>query len=283
MDEVIPCGWVDGRCMSSLKDKSDRCKNKPLHHEDFCRIHSETHKYDKKLLKEKSNTDSDVVMAYIDMIIDNFDREIKKNIESLDTNNIYNLLGLNDSWRDIDIMYWIKLDDTMWDIRTISRTFAMQINQSELSNPCPIFPENPFTRKKIGVTELFYLRDRLDVLKTIDKKLEINIALESFLKFPAKFLENLSNDKNQYSVTTKVVEKLSKTLRYKMINYKDSQGRYCGYWVKKETPKSIFEKYYDEYITANILVNNVYILLDTPSYRKVINKISNLDPEEYNI
>jgi hypothetical protein len=111
--------------------------------------------------------------------------------------------------------------------------------------------------------------------------LNVHISLAKFLSLPEKFLNSIRNDKSQYNASIKIIRKFSTTMRYKMINYKDSQGRYCGYWVKKSTQLSQFEKCYNEIITATVMFNNTYVLYDTPMYRKIINTINRLTPEEY--
>jgi hypothetical protein len=280
--------WSDKRCMSTLKGKLDRCKRNPIKNNDFCKTHCEEHIYDEKFLQDKKliHSDDDVVNKYLDLIVDNFCDELTKKQKYLDDNFIHGLIGLNDSWSEIPFMYWFKCDDTFWDIRSLVKILAMQLNQSELEKPFPIFPENPFTRKKFSIAELRSLNSRIELLKTFHRppnteELNVNIALSKFLTIPDKLLNSVRNERSQYSASIKIINRLSTSLRYKMINYKDSQGRYCGYWVKKTTQVSQFEKYYNEIVTATVMYNNLYVLLDTPMYRKIINTLNKLVPEEY--
>ena len=277
--------WSDKRCMSSLKGKSDRCRNKQLHGNDFCKTHSKECIYNREFLNEKSkiHCGTDALDKYLNVIVDEFSNGIKNKVSYLDEQFIHGLIGLNDSWSEVPFIYWCKFGNTWWDIRTLVRTLAMQLNQSELEKPLPIFPENPFTRQKFSVEELYGLRDNiLSLQKLVDPNdFNVHISLTKFLSLPEKFLNSIRNDKSQYNVATKIIRKFSTTMRYKMINYKDSQGRYCGYWVKKSVQLSPFEKCYNEIITATVMFNNIYVLFDTPMYRKIINTINRLTPEEY--
>lgn len=277
--------WSDKRCMSSLKGKSERCKKKQLRGDDFCKTHSIERIYNKEFLNEKTkiHCGTDALDKYLNIVTDEFSHCIENQVKYLDEQFIHGLIGLNESWVEIPFIYWCKFGDTWWDIRTLMRTLAMQLNQSELEKPFPIFPENPFTRKKFSVSELYCLRDHILSLKqSVDPtELNVHISLTKFLSLPEKFLNSIRNDKSQYNVSTKIIRKFSTTMRYKMINYKDSQGRYCGYWVKKTVQLSPFEKCYNEIITATVMFNNIYVLFDTPMYRKIINTINRLTPEEY--
>lgn len=277
--------WSDKRCMSSLKGKTDRCKNRQMHGDDFCNTHSIERIYNKELLNEKTNlyNRTDALDKYLNLITNEFDNCIKNHVKYLDEQFIHGLIGLNDSWNEIPIIFWCKFGNTWWDIRTLIRTLAMQLNQSELEKPLPIFPENPFTRQKFSVSELYCLRDHIQSLNQFvdPNELNVHISLTKFLSLPEKFLNSIRNDKSQYNVSTKIIHKFSTTMRYKMINYKDSQGRYCGYWVKKSVQLSPFEKCYNEIITATVMSNNIYVFFNTPIYRKIISNINRLTPEEY--
>lgn len=290
--------WSEKQCMSSVKCNRDRCKKFALKNNDFCQLHNASHVYNEELLSKKSAEyiETKAVDKYLNLIVNKFKTELIAKEKCMDENYSHGLLGLNDSWKEIPLIYWYKHGDVWWDIRTLTKTIAMQLNQSELEKPYPIFPENPFTRKKFTVNELFSLRSRINILQNINKnsmvspaeqsgdvKININIALAKFLTFPEKLLDTIRNECSQYSASEKIIRKFSTCLRYKMINYKDSQGRYCGYWVAKRTPKSDFEKCYDEIVTATVMFNNVYVLFDTPAYRKMINKMVKLEQEEYEI
>ena len=277
--------WSDKRCMSSCKGVDGRCKNKQLNGYDFCKKHMENGKYSKEFLKEKMKIHKDdiIVDKYLDLVVDSFDSCLKEKCKYLDDNFMHCLFGLNDTWNDVPFIYWYKCDNTWWDIRTFVQTITMQINQSELEKPYPLFPENPFTRQKLEVYELINLRNHIKIIKECDTKFKIHISLQKFLSLTDKCLEGIRKTKTQYNTSVKIIDKLSKTLRYKMINYKDSQGRYCGYWVESSEQLSVFEKCYNDIMPATILTNDMYILLNTPIYRKMLDLMLRLPQEEYNI
>jgi hypothetical protein len=75
-------------------------------------------------------------------------------------------------------------------------------------------------------------------------KLTITLSLKLFLNsndINLYYNEALNN--NNYSPT--MLNFFQKKMRYKLSNSKDSSGHYTGYWTKKTTKKSQFEKLYD--------------------------------------
>lgn len=271
--------WNDGKCMSLLRGKKERCKNRVTPNNDFCKMHKEIHTYDPSILFN-GNIENE---KYINLFVEQFDEKLKEFQKYLDNEYLHGLLGLNNSWGEVPLMYWYKLDNSWWDIRSLLQIFASQLNQSELERPFPVFPFNPFNRNKISVEELINLKKHIDFLKSFvpSEELHVNIALEIFLQFPERFLNTIRNQKIQYNVATKIIDKFSQTLRYRIINYKDSQGRYCGYWIDCETDETEFEKCYHKIINSFVSLHGTYILMDTPNYRRLRRMIDKLTPEEY--
>lgn len=282
--------WSDGICMSNVNGKNIRCKNKIHDNNDFCRVHMKQHIYSEQLLKEKTCDDEKETLVddYLENIINNFDIMINEKCNILNNDFMYNLIGLENDWKNVPFMYWIQIDNMWWDIRTLSSTFAAQINQSELERPLPIYPENPFNRNKLSIEDLQKLKEQLEFINNVSKqnKISINIALKHFLSFPTSLMKSLLKDKKQYTMSVKIINKFSDKLRYKMINCKDSQGKYCGYWVTISEPLSEFEKCYDKIIHAMVVLNsgNGQMMFSRLSYRNIthtINMLGRLKPEEY--
>jgi hypothetical protein len=273
------CKIDDGICMSNLKYKTNRCKNRHLLNNDFCFKHVKNYKHNDDAIQKiiKTIDKNEIEDEYLDMILEEFEITQRETIKYFDENYNHGLLGLNDSWNEIPMMYWYKLDNCWWDIRTLIRTISSQLNQSELEKPFPIFPENPFNRNKIGLDDITNIKHKIKKLN-----LEPNIALKHFLSFTTKFLIKIREEENQYNAAVKIIKKLEKNLRYKMINYKDSQGRYCGYWVESDTKKSEFENCYEVLKDAAVFIDGMWLFIDSPLYRKNLKKINKLEEEYYN-
>jgi len=241
---------------------------------------------DKVILEQKENQSNkhvDKLMTiYIDIIINKFKKVYKEKISELNDKYEYCLLGLNNSWDDIPFYYWIYIDKMWWDIRTLNNTFTSQLNQTELENPYPIYLENPFTRNKISIDEISKIKYHNNVLKKY-VNLDVHISLEKFIDLSKKILDNIHRTTNQYDTACKIIKQFSKTLRFKTINYKDSQGRYCGYWVDKKEPLSTFETYYRKAISVSMIPeNNIHPFFSAFIYQNVFKIMDELDKEEYN-
>lgn len=271
----------------SLTSSDERCKKKPTKGNDFCQSHIKKHHYCDESIQNirKEIKDDKYENEYIDLIFDNFDKCRKNAIKYLDENYQHCLLGLSDSWNDVPFMYWYKCDNMWWDIRSLIKIFAQQLNQSELEKPFPIFIENPFTRKRISLDDIHKLRDYFSGLpKTSGDNcnMRINKALNKFINFTNAQLNVISLHTTQYTQSNEINRLFCKSLRYKMINYKDSQGRYCGYWVNINTPPTEFEMCYNEITTATLLFNDAFVI-DTPIYRHIVKLLNSIPKEEYEL
>lgn len=257
-----------------LKNKNIRCRNKPMHNCEFCRIH--------RILQEKKNDDKQLDKS-VEILLCQYNNELSDVIKFMDDNFLYCLIGLNNSWKEIQLIYWYKIDGLWFDIRTLARTMACNLNQSDMDKPYPLYPENVFTRNRFDVAELLDFKKRLDYLKQIvpEEEFKFNIALNKFLSFKDRTLQIFRNEEDQYKLQVGIINRFSQTMRYKLINYKDQQGRYCGYWVSNNTPKSRFEKCYNKIIDASILLHNTNILIDSATYRNSVRRINRLEKEEY--
>jgi hypothetical protein len=278
--------WTIDQCVA-VKKSGLRCKNKPIHNKDFCKCHSNEHVYDTKIMKQyrKEQNQSEIDKLsdkYLDLVMEKFCVKLVNNIRELDKNYSHCLFGIYNSWKEIPFIYWIFIDNMWWDIQMLNKTFSSQLNQTELEKPYPTYLENPFTRNKISISDIKKIRDFNDALKT-HTNIKINIALDTFTHMSNKILNDIKNTKQQYELSGKIIKQFSKVLRFRMINYRDSQNRYCGYWVNKKEQLSKFEKCYDEIVTATLFVDNFFVLIDSPAYRKIVMALSNLRQEEYDI
>lgn len=270
--------WIEHLCMSEVKGKNIRCKNKIVSDCDFCKVHSKNHVYCDKILEGKKILNiTELQKEYVKLVINKFDEKLKNKISEMDTKYLHGLIGINNSWGDVQYIYWFKINDIWWDIRTLCKIIAAQLNQTELENPYPIFPENPFTRKKFTISELRALDTQIRTLKRIKIVIDINIALERFLSFTDNQLNTILKQTDQYTAANIIISLLEKKLRFKMINYRDSQGRYCGYWVPVLEPKTNFENCFRFVRTMSILAESNMV---TPFYRSKIQELCTFPSDE---
>lgn len=235
----------DDFCMSWLNsnNKDIRCTRKVCKESDFCQYHKRYSKYMPNIIKNKNI-----------------------NYQELDDKFPETLLGIYESWKDISEIYWIELNKKWWDIRILLNMFANQLISSEMENPKPMYPHDPFTRRNFTPIELEKIKNKCKELK-----LNIYIGL-------AKFLESNINDIfiQEYGTSSKmsnfINDNLSKYLRYKIVNFKNSQNCYIGFWVNKCVPLSSFEKMYKLY---NSLPFQIYVMhIHGPIITDNINKIN---------
>ena len=158
----------------------------------------------------------------------------------LDDNYLHHLMYLKDSWSEVN--HKIKLDsnglECWWDIELLLMHFAEQLNSSNMGLPTPTWPSNPFNNVHFTKIQISYLYRRIKKLK-----LQVNYMVQELFNYLMTKLRYVKISKFRGCFITYVSHKY----RYKMINSKDSQQNYLGYWVKKDTPYSLFEQRYREY------------------------------------
>lgn len=211
----------------------------------------------------------------VNNIVNKFKELYNKKINALNSNHAIGLLGIYNSWIEIPIMYWFKMGKTWWDIRILINIYSAGINQSEMENPYPVYPTNPYTRKLVDPHDL-----KLLLKRSIELNIKLNIALNVFLKLP-KIILNKCYKICAVNMRYLIVSELSKKLRYRLINYKNSQDCYCGYWVPKRTKKTTFEQLYSVIRNTPMYCNSEGTLIGDPSYLYAMVLINDLEPEQY--
>lgn len=178
-----------------------------------------------------------------------FNKKLEKDTIDLDNDYSHYLLFIEDSWRDIPIDRRTgKIGGGYWDIVTLTEHLSSQLNLSYSGNPKPVIPEDPFTKVSYTVEEFIKIRQHIQKLK-----IKIDIVLKIFLDhiMESNKIKNIN-----------IINIFENELRYMMINKTDSQDCFTGYWVKKETPKTDFEKLYEEWNNISPY-SNVYDGLET--------------------
>ena len=258
---------IDGQCMSyvNLKEKKiRRCliKNK---NSDFCIKHFNKKMYYSNLLSkirnnhikileiDIKNINEEIESYLIDLQIKKLIENIKKRNNYLDNNNKFTLLNLYDSWNEVKFENQILIGSEYWDINILSNHLTYQLNNSNMENPYPIYPNNPFNRIPFVPSDLLNIKEKL-----IFKNEPINITLKLFLNQNLNFLNLL------YIEALKSVDRFSfillnlfqKKFRFMIFNNKNSQNSYNGIWVKLNHPITEFENLYEN------LKNMPYQIID---------------------
>lgn len=254
--------WNDGQCMAKSKSTGNRCANK-VKNQDFCFRHNITKVYCKDLLANIKNITvkkyniPNKLLSKVKNDIENY--IVNKNINTIEqistNNNIkfkHNLMNMSDSFKDIKLEHQIELDKEYWDIHIITSHFVQQLNMSNMECPYPVYPNNPFNRIPFTPQALLDLRDRLSYLN-----MPINITLRLLLVQPINKLKELYSDAliNKDKISFKLLDLFNDNFRFKIINNKNSQNQYNGYWTKKSSPFDKFEKAYHQWKLSPIQVN----------------------------
>lgn len=271
----------DQICMSWLnqKNKEIRCHRKTCEKSDFCQYHK---KYSRYMQGLKNITITN------DCIDNDNESKYKKKIQHeqisskyLDENFLENLLGIHESWEQVPENYWIKLNNKWWDIRILLDIFSNQLIASEMENPRPIYPNDPFTRKN-------FLPEELLLFKNNCKKnnLKIYTGLSLLLNSDLDAIYN-KDYATSCEMSSKIINILSKKLRFKLICNKNSQDCYIGYWVPQNWQYSSFEELYKFYNSLSFQIclfengnNIVFDNIDKINIKKIID---NLIEEDFNL
>jgi hypothetical protein len=149
---------------------------------------------------------------------------------------------------DYDAQTWCDLKDTetiklegnyCFGLQYIIEYVNNKLNSSNMNNPLPAYPVNPFTNKLMAKKDLKKVKKMVLLSQT-----KVALPVKAFLEDESLWVD----DKNKYD-HYKMVDKLeSHKLRYKRINLKDSQDNYVGYWVPKPTPYTPFESALRKYM-----------------------------------
>lgn len=191
------------------------------------------------------------------MIINKLNRRTKRNkcrytsvcskpITKAELNNNfkYTLMNLYDSWDDIALSKIILLDEEYWELGVIVDHISNQLNHSNMENPFPIFPNNPFNRKLFTIDALIKLKKKLIINKS-----RIHITLKLLLKQPKKVLSTYYFEAQNHSsnFSSSLLQLFTKKLRFMMINELTSQSLYNGIWVPTKYPLNNFEILYNKF------------------------------------
>lgn len=193
-------------------------------------------------LKLKSENDLSTVPLIIKkprIVLKSKQSPIEKLNQYLDEKFKHHLMYIKNSWSEVD--YKIRIDsnnqECWWDLEILLIHFAEQLNSSCMSNPSPQWPSNPFNRQPFTKSQLLKLNKQITELK-----IPVNYMVKELFNYLQTKLRYVSMDK----FTGCFIGYVSHNYRYKLINCKDSQDNYIGYWEKKNVPLSLFEQRFNE-------------------------------------
>lgn len=280
---------LSNQCMSYIMDKNDkirRCQNKTK--SDFCIHHNE---YNSKLLNDiKKNTikklkinTKKINKEIQEIMIENYIKSyigLINDTPELDKKYKHNLLNLYGSWDEIELSQRIMMANEVWVVNILINHITNQLNHSNMENPYPIFPSNPFNRKLFLVSDLLMLKKRIKNLN-----IKINIALKVLLTQSTKTL-TLYYDEAQVNPTnfsSSLLEMLTKQMRFMLSHEKNSQSSYIGMWAPLNFPLTHFEKFYRKFmnIPYQFIINDT--IYDNPFRETLKNEFELFPFNNYNM
>lgn len=271
------------QCKSLTKSTQTRCHYKCLPHSDFCGKHQKTH----ILVNQQQDVNvpeplkDDTNDTYLKKIVNTMNVTLQEFIQKLNDESQHTLFGLETDWNNIPKIYIYRLDNQWWDIRSLIQVFTGQLNRSDMERAYPIYPENPFTRKRIEPKELIKLRVRVEEInKNTNNSVDVNETLKilcsiSLIKLNCIYVQD------DYNSVLSIINLFEKQMRYKLIKYINSQGNYCGYWVDKNTELTQFEKCLYKYRQSFVIVEGMLMPIRTRRLLYLQQELDNLPDEEY--
>jgi len=152
----------------------------------------------------------------------------------MDTIYHYNLMGIDDSF--MDVLHIVFIDKQPWNLETISKHWAHMLCSTDMQSPAPMFPFNPFTKKNISRDDI------INYLEYVDKyKIKIYKPLKYILENYDNII-NIESYNTNYQLSYEIIDILEEKYRFRLINNKNSQECYNGYWVRKTSQLSEFER-----------------------------------------
>lgn len=287
--------WDIQNCASnkSSSDKHTLCQRK-IKHGDFCSYHISKGLYnDTNLIQLRNSLIMKTKISFtndfnLNEIIKSFKNTYNKTMDKLDEDT-EGLLGIDNSWRDIPIKNIIKIDTKYWNINVLINAFSNQLCSCDFQNPKPIYPSNPYTRKNFKPEELIQIAKHIQ-----DNNIKIYIGLKVFLRGGLKTLKKIYIQEygTNHETSSKITEYMKLFLRFKLINSKNSQDCYIGFWIDKKTLLSNFERMlltYNQMPYQQIVIVRTSFFMDTEmiceNYEKKIleEKLKKLNNETFNI
>jgi len=220
-------------------NKNIQCSRKTIADSDFCRFHAKKKIYFKNLNDKKIKNNKRK-------------KSINYFYKLLDEKYSENLMSLYDSFIDVPMKYLIVIESKVWDIRILLDSWAHLLCSTEMQQPSPIFPANPFTRKNINYNDICCIKNIIE-----RTKLKIYGPLKYLLE-NIKNTDVYTNYNTDNNLSAKIINILEQKYRFKLLNIKNSQDCYTGIWINKIYPQSDFEVFYNYYDTISFQIIDPY-------------------------
>lgn len=273
------------KCLSFVTMKTSKkrqCNNNRLHNSDFCYIHNKKKLYydessnhstnhsinnsETETLKSDNNENIDILSTL--STLHTLDRN-----KYLDENYKYTLMCIYESWEQVEFSKQIFLDNEYWSIDILINNITFQLNNSNMENPYPIYPNNPFNRKPFHPNILMEIKKRLLVLN-----IPVNITLKLFLNCSHEVLNKCYDSISIHDgFSSYLLDMFHRHFRFMIINNKNSQDCYVGLWTKKDTVLSNFEILYNKYKNMPYQIIDYGYIINNP-YREQLKLILNNYP-----
>ena len=180
----------------------------------------------KTKIKKKKNIIKDL-MANIEKNKNNIKKKINKiknsyKFYSKIFDKLYkeNLLYIYDSFKEILPKYLVIVNKKIWDIRILLDLWGNLLCSTEMQNPSPVFPHDPFTKKNLEINDIN------NILQNLKKNgLEIYSPLKYLLLNYDKINGIYSDIKipefgNSQELSRMIVYILKDKFRFRLINKK---------------------------------------------------------------
>lgn len=157
-------------------------------------------------------------------------------VQTLDQNFHHNLMWIKDSWEEVVLP--ICLTNNWYDLELLLPHITQCLNSSNMNNPCPQIPTNPFTNQPLSADNYAELYDYIKSLPNhILNELDLNIDLATI-----EFILFLSKYKNQeFPTQSQIISHLETQFRFMRIPQCDAQDNFKGLWITNTTPLTFFE------------------------------------------
>jgi hypothetical protein len=270
---------MENICIAYNKNKKTKCTIKAQQNTSFCGYHKNSEiiktqinnkveekfnycKFLKKYYKIKKKCNKKRYLSRYYFLLDKFYKE--------------NLLSIMESFKEIEIKNIILIDNKPWDINLLLDLWGNAICSTEMQNPLPVFPANPFTRKNISIKDFKNISNMIEFLK---------IKLYEPLKYLFINCEKVFNYKVDGYNTNKLLSQhlikiINEKYRFRLLNIKNSQDCYIGIWVNKDYSMSDFEVFFDYYDKIPIQIQNAFgSIYDNPEKTQIKYLLDNYPKE----
>lgn len=285
--------WSNSQCMACVVDKNKKTRQCLIKSKkDFCKKHINRSTYYDGLLDKIKKRDikmfnvniveiKDLVDDYLKKeLLLKFIRNIKNKNKFLNCKFKYTLMNLHNSWNDIPFENQILMDNEFWDVDILINHINHQLNNSNMENPYPIYPNNPFTRLPFSPESLIKLYKRLEY-----NKYSLNTASKLLLMQHVDLLKSFYDEAMVMSdrFSCLILDLYKQKLRFQIINQKNSQDLYIGLWINKNCLENDFEKLYKHYKDLPYQIYADGLIISNPYKDKIGYLLSNLPKVNYDL